>query len=89
MEILTTHFLLSKSIEISLELEILILATIIIAINYRITSLIYCLQKYYVDTCIYIPYMSLYFRHKYRVLNNDKNIYQRNIYHTSTVIPEM
>ena len=38
MEILTTHFLLSKSIEISLELEILILATIIIAINYRITS---------------------------------------------------
>ena len=37
MEILTTHFLLSKSIEISLELEILIIATIIIAINYRIT----------------------------------------------------
>ena len=31
-------YVLSKSIEISLELEILILATIIIAINYRITS---------------------------------------------------
>ena len=50
----------------------------------------YCIQKYYIDTCI-ISYMSLYFRHKYRVLNNImiKNDIEEIFYHTSTVIPEM
>ena len=50
---------------LALELEFSILVSIVIAINYRLTSQIYCLQKYYVDTSLYyISYMSLYFKHK-------------------------